>query len=227
MEEFSYNVASTWKLGQKGKNNGVLFLVVRDDRKVRIEVGSGLEGDLPDVTCGRIIRNEIVPRFKEGDYDKGIRDGVRAIIQAIGGSYVASDETESTGEFWPIVMASGIFFLVVGIFTIIAVGSQGSSSWFLFAFLIPFWLAFPLALYGVKAGLTLFGTYVIGFLSSKVWFATTAKGKFLAKKWNAKGFGGSGAFSSGGWSSGGGGSSSSSFSAGGGSFSGGGSSGSW
>jgi uncharacterized protein len=98
LEEYSMRVAEAWKLGQKGKDNGVLLCVSRDDRKVRIEVGRGLEGDLPDITCGKIIRREIIPRFKEGDFDAGVSNGVGAILLAIRGSYdAAGDESEISG----------------------------------------------------------------------------------------------------------------------------------
>jgi len=69
LEEYSLKVAETWAIGQADKDNGVLLLIARDDRKVRIEVGSGLEGDLTDATSGIIIRHEIVPRFKDGDFE--------------------------------------------------------------------------------------------------------------------------------------------------------------
>lgn len=73
---YAYNVASAWELGQKDKDNGVLLLVALDERKVRIEVGYGFEGDLTDAKCGLIIRNVILPEFRKGDYSKGILQGV-------------------------------------------------------------------------------------------------------------------------------------------------------
>ena len=72
LEEYSLKVASTWKLGQKGKDNGVLLLIAKNDRKIRIEVGYGLEGTLTDVLCNRIIRNEITPSFKQGNFSLGV-----------------------------------------------------------------------------------------------------------------------------------------------------------
>ncbi|HCW06334.1 MAG TPA: hypothetical protein DGG95_03100, partial [Cytophagales bacterium] len=69
LEEYSIRVAEKWKLGQKGKDNGVLLLVAVDDHKMRIEVGQGLEGVLTDALSSRIIRNEIAPEFRRGDYD--------------------------------------------------------------------------------------------------------------------------------------------------------------
>ncbi len=225
IEEYSIRVVDAWKLGQKGKDNGVLLLVARDDRKVRIEVGRGLEGDLPDITCGSIIRKQVLPRFKEGDYDAGVTDGIQAILSAIRGSYVAADdESGSSDDLWARVFASIIFLVVVGLFTAVALFTKGGASWFLYFFLIPFWLAFPLAILGVTAGLIIFGVYVIGFLAAKSWFKTSNAGRSLQKKWSSLPVFASS--SSGGWSSGGG-SSSSSFSGGGGGFSGGGASGSW
>jgi uncharacterized protein len=91
LEEFSLRVAEAWKLGTKEKDNGVLLLVAVEDRKVRIETGYGLEGVLTDALSNRIIRNEIAPRFREGDYNGGAQAGVAAIIQAIKGEYVNDD----------------------------------------------------------------------------------------------------------------------------------------
>src|SRR5207244_7554956 len=80
LEEFSHRVATTWKLGQKGTDNGVLILVVPNDRKVRIEVGYGLEGALTDVKSSCIIREEMVPRFRNGDFPGVIAHGVKAVL---------------------------------------------------------------------------------------------------------------------------------------------------
>ena len=72
LEEYSIKVVEKWQIGQKGKDNGALLLVVKNDRKVRIESGRGLEGTLTDLVSGRIIRNEIRPAFKDGDFDGGV-----------------------------------------------------------------------------------------------------------------------------------------------------------
>ena len=85
VEEYANRVFSSWKLGQKGKDNGVLVLVVPNDRKMRIEVGYGLEGALPDVEASRIIRNRMAPKFKAGDFDGGVTDGVDAIVAQLEG----------------------------------------------------------------------------------------------------------------------------------------------
>src|SRR5919109_359798 len=77
LEEFSIRVAEAWRIGQAGKDNGAILLVAKEERKVRIEVGRGLEGKLTDLVSGRIIRGEITPRFKAGDFDGG---GVGRVI---------------------------------------------------------------------------------------------------------------------------------------------------
>src|SRR5208283_4654691 len=89
IEEFSIKVAEAWRIGSKGVDNGVILLIVRDDRKVRIEVGRGLEGRLTDLVSGRIVRNSIIPRFKAGDFDGGVRAGVGGIVEAVRGEYTA------------------------------------------------------------------------------------------------------------------------------------------
>jgi uncharacterized protein len=94
LEEYSLRVAEKWQPGQQDKDNGVLLLISIDDREVRIETGYGLEGSLTDAISSRIIRNEIAPRFRNGDYDGGVEAAVMAIINAIAGEYV-NDEPVS------------------------------------------------------------------------------------------------------------------------------------
>jgi uncharacterized protein len=231
LESFSMRVVDTWKLGRKEKDNGVLLLVVRDDRKVRIEVGRGLEGNLPDITAGRIIRHEILPHFKGGDYDGGVSAGVDAILGSLRGSYTPQAEEENS-EIGGKLMAGGIFTVVVGLFTIIALFARGAQGWFLYLFLLPFWLLFPIAILGVIGGAIAFGLYAIIVPLFRLWMSKTAGGKSLHSRFSALPFfaglasgGGSGSSWSSGsgssWSSGGG------FSGGGGGFSGGGASGGW
>ena len=85
LEEYSSGVAESLKIGQKEKDNGILLLVARDDRKIRIEVGYGLEPYLTDAYAGRIIREVITPHFRDGDYDAGIAAGVNAILEKVEG----------------------------------------------------------------------------------------------------------------------------------------------
>ena len=223
VEGFAVRVMETWKLGTAEHDNGVLLLVARDDRAVRIEVGYGLEGDLPDITCGEIIRNDVLPRFKEGDFDAGVTAGVQGILSAIAGSYVSAGGS-ATPELDLVtrVVVFLLFLVVVGMFTALGLVSPGCQSWFLYLFLIPFWLAFPSVILGPVPGLILFGLYLVGFPILKAILPKVPWAASLAKTIASKG-GRSG--SSGGWgggSSGGGG-----FSGGGGSSGGGGASGRW
>jgi uncharacterized protein len=117
IEDYTLKVAEKWKLGQKGKDNGVLLFVASDDRKVRIEVGYGLEGILPDAVCNQIIRNEIAPHFRQNDYDGGILAAVTAIQQAIKGEYQAEVQKSGgrrgrSGSIIPFLVILGIIILI-------------------------------------------------------------------------------------------------------------------
>lgn len=89
LEQFSIKVAEAWKIGQKGKDNGVIFLVSKNDRKMRIEVGRGLEEKITDLRAGRIIDEVIKPRFRTGDFDGGFTEGIASIIAASKGEFRA------------------------------------------------------------------------------------------------------------------------------------------
>ncbi len=93
LEEYALKAAEAWGIGQKGKDNGALLLIAKQERKIRIEVGYGLEGRLTDLLAGRIIDNEITPRFKSGDIDAGIIAGVAAMAEAVRGEYQGSGRT--------------------------------------------------------------------------------------------------------------------------------------
>jgi uncharacterized protein len=84
VEEFSIRVAEKWRIGTKARDNGVLVLVAVEDRKVRIEVGGGLEGGLTDAQAGRIIRNTIAPAFREGRYGEGLYAAGVQVLSALG-----------------------------------------------------------------------------------------------------------------------------------------------
>jgi uncharacterized protein len=227
LEEFSIKVAEMWKLGQRGRDNGALLLVARDDRKVRIEVGRGLEGSLTDARCGWIIRKEIVPRFRDGEYDAGVRAGVNAILGVIRGEYTAEAPASGMDDLAGRITGFVVFLIVVGVFTIIGLFAKGFVGWFLYVFLIPFWSTFPSATIGEGPGVAMLAAYLICFPILKMWFRSNRHGM----KWRERMFKGGmlgstfmGGVSRGGsWSSSGGGG----FSGGGGSFGGGGSSGSW
>src|SRR6185369_8890070 len=85
VEEYAVRVEEKWKLGRKGVDDGALLLIAKNDRKLRIEVGYGLEGVLNDATAKRIIADEITPRFKQGDFNGGITAGVERMMKVIDG----------------------------------------------------------------------------------------------------------------------------------------------
>jgi uncharacterized protein len=248
IEEYALEVFNTWQLGQKGRDNGVLIVIAPQERRMRIEVGYGLEGTLTDVLAGRIIRDLMTPRFKEGDFNRGTADGVQAVIAILEGESTglpppsATNQLESSGTSggdsffsgpnlpWPErILLGGFIFGIIGLFTGLGLFMPGTG-WFLYFFLIPFWAMFPLVVVGVNGALYLFGTYLVGFpilkllLSRSDWYRKAAhdlktKGRANIGGWTL-GSGSSGSS----WSSGG---SGGGFSGGGGRSGGGGSSGGW
>lgn len=93
IEDYTVRVVQSWKVGQKGRDNGAVLFVFIQDRKLYIQVGYGLEGALPDALAKRIIETEIKPRFRNGDYDGGLKAGVDAILAAIRGEYKGTGTT--------------------------------------------------------------------------------------------------------------------------------------
>ncbi len=93
--DYALRLGRQWGIGTEQKSNGVILLVAPNERKVRIEVGYGLEGALPDGLAGQIIRQNILPQFKEDDYPGGIRSGINAILQAVVGEYKAEPVSSS------------------------------------------------------------------------------------------------------------------------------------
>lgn len=110
IEMLAYEVATANKVGSKKFDNGVLLLIAKNDRKLRIEVGYGLEGAITDALASSIIRNVIVPRLKAEQYYLAISDGIDAIISAIGGEYKSDESFDSNSEF-PIFLI--IFILIM------------------------------------------------------------------------------------------------------------------
>jgi uncharacterized protein len=105
LEDYSLKVARTWKLGRKDQNDGILLLVARDDRKIRFEVGYGLEGLLTDAAAGRIIRDVIVPRFRAGAFSGGVSAGVDAALAVLDGPTAAPPAPTASGAPAPPVRA--------------------------------------------------------------------------------------------------------------------------
>lgn len=113
IEDYTLKVAEKWKLGQQGKDNGILLFIAVNDRKVRIEVGYGLEGVLPDALASQIIRNEIAPHFRQNDYEGGITAAIYAIHSAIKGEYQAEEKPSGKpgGSRLPLIIIIIAIFL--------------------------------------------------------------------------------------------------------------------
>ncbi|GLI36631.1 TPM domain-containing protein [Geobacter hydrogenophilus] len=219
LETYSIRVAEAWQIGQKGKDNGAILLVAKAERKVRIEVGRGLEGTLTDLVSGRIIRGEITPRFKQGDFDGGVTAGVTAIMAVVKGEYAATPQDLRQGKKSAPPVAALLFFLgvaciFVGALSRVFGGIAGAAGLPLVAS-----LTFPGLGIVVLAGLAVAGFFLGFFLT----FLFGGGGRGGGGGWGGTTYGGGfGGGFGGGLSSGGGG-----FSGGGGGFGGGGASGDW
>lgn len=201
IEEYALKIAEKNKVGRKKKDDGVVVLIAKNDRKIRIEVGYGLEGILTDADCKRIISEIITPKFKNGNFYEGVKYGVDAIILKINGKPISSDQagtnskakdSDELNQYLP-----AIIVLVIGYFI-----------HFIFGFIISAFFAGFTALFvgPFFMGLGFIETVILAIILFFISFIFNLLGNF---------------------SLGGGSSSSGGFSGGGGSFGGGGSSGSW
>jgi uncharacterized protein len=209
IEQYGIRLAEAWKIGHKGADNGIIIIVAKNDRKMRIEVGYGLEGSIPDAIAKRIVAERMAPRFKQGDFAGGLIDAVEALDAAIGGpgsgTVAAADPISSEppavldysgGEqpdwfpwLFGMAIGAGVLRLIFGLFGSLAAAVIGG------------WLGFMV-----------FGSLAIAIGAAVLVFLLSFVNMFSG--------GGGGGFG-GGSSSGGG------FSGGGGSFGGGGASGDW
>jgi uncharacterized protein len=213
IEQYSIRVAEAWKIGRKKVDDGLILVVAKNDRRVRIEVGYGLEGAIPDAVAKRVIEERIVPRFRDGDFHAGVRDGVEQLIKLAGGEKLPPPQAaRATDASAPVSMIDFLFYaagfvFIGGIFlkpmlgrflgSLAVAAGVGLVAWLLFEFI-----------FGVFAA-------VAAFLLA---FINLASGR--GGHWSS-GSGGS-------WGGGSGGSSGgSSWGGGGGGFGGGGSSGRW
>lgn len=112
--DYANRLAESWGIGQKQKDNGILFLIAKEDRKIRIEVGYGLEGVVPDALSKRIIENDIKPAFKQGDYYEGIDVGTTSLIKLTKGEYDA--EPRKTKEGSPLGFIVVVILIIIFIF---------------------------------------------------------------------------------------------------------------
>jgi len=131
VEDFSMKVAESWKIGQAGKANGIIFLASRQDRKLRIEVGRGLEGKLTDLMSGRILDLVVKPRFKRGDFDGGFVAGVSALIDATRGEFKAEGnrrpgKRNNSQRFLTFLIFAGVAMLVLGSISRVLGGVAGA-----------------------------------------------------------------------------------------------------
>ena len=187
IEEYAVDVFKAWKLGRKGKDNGILIVVVPNDRRMRIEVGYGLEGTMTDLMAGRIIQNVITPKFKNGDYNGGITEGARAVIEVLEGGkppVIAGNESVTSGKSGflnmeepdlPImerILIGAFVFGIIGLFTVIGILTPGVG-WFLYIFLIPFWAMFPIIIVGTRGAFICLLTYVIVYPAAKLLLKNT------------------------------------------------------
>ncbi len=217
IEDFSIKVAESWKIGQKYKDNGIIFIVAKQERKMRIEVGRGLEGRLTDLMTGRIIDLVVKPRFKRGEFNSGFIAGVSSLIDATRGEFKADgnhrpEKHENSSRFFTFLIFSAIIMLVLGGISRILSGIAGAIG-------IPALVSLTLFQPGL-IGLIIFAFLGFGagfFLP----FLFSSGGHYRGGGfWPGGGFFGTGSGSGGGDFGGG-------FSGGGGSFGGGGASGDW
>jgi uncharacterized protein len=223
IEQYSMRVAEAWKLGRKGIDDGAILLVARDDRKVRIEVGYGLEGVLPDAIANRIIDEDIVPRFRAGDFGGGISAGVDRMLGVIQGEPLPEPAPRGPergvpglGNLLPLLL---IFALVGGSILRRLFGRVGGA--LATGGLVGFvtWLIIRIVAISAFAGIIAFIFAVVGGMGG----GPGGRGWYSGRHGRGGGFPGGfggGGFGGGGFGGGG-------FRGGGGGFGGGGASGSW
>lgn len=216
LEEYSIKVAEAWRIGQQKIDNGVILLIAKQERKIRIEVGRGLEGKLTDLVSGRIIRGEIAPRFKAGDIDGGIAAGVSAIMAVVKGEYKSAPRDLGHGKRSAHPIFTLFIFLAVacvflGSISRLLGGVAGAVGLPIIALLLFPGLAL-LLLVGLGVGGFLLGLFLTFLFGG----GGRGGGGFGGGPFMWGGFGGGGGFGDGGG-----------FSGGGGGFGGGGASGDW
>ncbi len=219
--DFSHRVATTWKLGRKGTDNGALLLVAIKDRKVRMEVGYGLEGTLTDARSAQIIRNEIVPRFRTGEFAAGVTAGVRAVLSTIEGTYTAPERPRAAapnGDALGTVFVAVVVGVVIGLFFSRAHRVLGPVVGGGFSFVVAPWLVPAL----IAGGASMLLVSLLSGLGSSTGSRPRRRHGGVDDTWFSTQQGGWGTGSLGGSFGGG-----DSFSGGGGDFGGGGASGDW
>jgi uncharacterized protein len=215
IEQFGIRVEDAWKLGRKGVDDGAYLIVAKNDRRVRIEVGYGLEGALPDAIANRIITETITPHFKLGDYDGGVEAGVDQMISVVNGEPLPAPDRKwehhsNLGNLLPLLLvvvfvASGVLRAIFGrlLGSVATGGLTGGIAWLLSHFL-------PI---GLGAGIVAFLFAMLAGSSSRSWSAGSGWGGGFGGGLGGGGLGGGfrggggGGFSGGGGGGGGGGAS--------------------
>jgi uncharacterized protein len=204
IEQYAVRVEEAWKLGRKGVDDSVLLVVAKNDRRLRFEVGYGLEGVLPDAAAKRVIEEDIVPRFRQGDFSGGVEAGVSRMMRLIEGEPLPPPRASTQGGL-DTFLDKGVVFVIGGIFIGSVLGmilGKGTGS----------------VVGGLGAGALAWffsGLFFVGIVVAIIVLLGVLGGGRGGGHWGSGGFGGGSWGGGGGWSGGGGG------------FGGGGSSGSW
>jgi uncharacterized protein len=219
LEAFSIRVAEAWEIGQKDLDNGALLLVALRERKMRIEVGYGLEGSLTDLVSGRIIRHVIVPRFKAGNFDQGIVDGVAAMVGVVRGEYAPPQTSRYKktpgGGFHSLFVPLLALFFFVNVLGRVRRGIGAAAGGILAPIIGALFFNFSLIWVALLIPIGILGGLLLGGIGGPLVFGHTATRR---SRYGSGFFWGGGGFSSGGFGG---------FSGGGGGFGGGGASGGW
>ena len=226
---FGIKVGDVWKIGQKGKDNGAILIVSKQERKIGIEAGYGLEGKLTDLVSGRIIDRVIKPRFSKGDFDGGFIAGISSMIDATRGEFKAEQRPaqrrqKGISPFLSIFLFFAVFTIILGSVSRVLGGVIGAIGLPTLVYLIASAASIPifilLTIFGFGAGFFLPHLFSLGGSRrggnrhhGGGFFSGSGVGGFFS---GGGGFGGEGGFGGGGG-----------FSGGGGSFGGGGASGDW
>ncbi len=208
IQQFGIRVEDAWKLGRKEVSDGAYLIVAKNDRRVRIEVGYGLEGALPDAIANRIIAEAITPRFKLGDYDGGVEAGVDQMIAVVNGEPLPEPDKKweprnGLGHILPLLLVvvfvgSGVLRALFGrLFGSVATGGLAGGLAWLLSHALPI---------GLGAGVVAFLFAMLAGSNSRGWSAGGGWGGGLGGGFGGGGFGGGG-FSGGGGGGGGGGAS--------------------
>jgi len=219
IEEYSIRVADAWKIGRARAEDGVILVVAKNDRKLRFEVGTGLEGAIPDVIAKRIVSDVIAPHFRSGDFYGGIAAGTDAVMKLIEGEGLPAPQSGVIIKgvhhaidfqtifllFVALVVTDAIFRRLFG--RVVGAGISGG----IVGAIV--WVAAGVLAFAVIGGL-------LGFVIALVNGLGSRRGGWASGGWPGGGWSGGGGFGGGGFGGGG-------FSGGGGGFSGGGASGSW